>query len=126
MKRKTRQVIDRFLFFFFFLLFSVATKYRQVFTKREKKIACLTHLSFSLFLTIRRELDVYLYNLSKIAQCDQFSANHWRRPIMNFVSFSPSLFLSLFIVWFDKKKSIEKNFPSTHRTTTRAERAKRT
>ena len=48
-RRKTRQVIDRFLFSLLSFVCSV-THSKQVFTKREKRIACSTCLSVSISL----------------------------------------------------------------------------
>jgi hypothetical protein len=75
-------VIDRFLFFFFSLLYSINVS-RCLLKKNRKSRAILVFLFLSLSIIC-----------PKIAQRDQFSANHWRRPIANFfLSLSLCVFL---------------------------------
>ena len=57
--------------------------YAGVYEQSREKIACYTCVSLSLSLTII---------CPKIAQYDQFSANHCRRPITNFFSLSLSFY----------------------------------
>lgn len=80
-RRKTRQVIDRFLFSLSLVSLLCAPSLilsRCLLNERRESRVRLVFLFLS------------LYYLSRIAQCDQFSANHQRRPITNFSTLSLS------------------------------------